>query len=687
MKGRLPMRLQIKSRLSRRIISLLVIPALVVTLTLMGASPVAADSDIKVLLNGSSLTSDTPPIVVNSRVLLPMRSIFEAVGATIEWNGANQVVTAQKGDTIIVIQVGSQTAKVNGLVKVLDTPAIIENSRTLVPVRFVSESLGCQVGWDKDNRVVTIQTAPGAQSGPVEPSDVTTDRTGNFVSGERLTEDTDFYFNQKEKTQFKAGTIVEFYPKTGYIKTGVLATDTELEYAPGKSVLFKANKPVNFSSKGYVTEGDLAQPMELEYAANQSLLFKSATTQFSDQGYVTSGVAMEDNELRFQDGVRTLFAKDKVVAFYPNGNIRQATPKRDAFFQYNQDKLASPTDLTNTNGNSATFPAGEEVSFYPNGLIEKGTLYQDTSLAYNFNQYMVFKKGSEVTFDANGYVHKGIIRDNQYLPYRDDKHLDIAPSTEVVFEKGILREAVLLYDTELEYRSSEKLEFQAGTKVYFDDEGYVTGGTLTGGSKIKYDPNWEVLIMGGKEIAFTPQGYIKTGYLADYFSFEQAIYKEHTRIEFDDKSKVIYGTLRDSVSLPLANGYKVDCKAGTEVYYHPNYSVKEATLKAQSKLPFSRDLTNANQIRLAGDTKITFNEQGYISSATLFEDTLLRYAKDQVAEFKGGTLIEFYDNGYVKSGTLKKDTDLNTNIDTAYHAPAGCKVYFDTAGLLERVEK
>ncbi len=88
-----------------------------------------------------------------------------------------------------------------------------------------------------------------------------------------------------------------------------------------------------------------------------------------------------------------------------------------------------------------------------------------------------------------------------------------------------------------------------------------------------------------------------------------------------------------------------------------------------------------------GDTRITFNEKGYISSATLFEDTLLSYAKDQVAEFKGGTVIEFYDNGYVKSGTLKKDTDLNTNIDTAYHAPAGCKVYFDTAGLLERVEK
>ena len=104
---------------------------------------------------------------------------------------------------------------------------------------------------------------------------------------------------------------------------------------------------------------------------------------------------------------------------------------------------------------------------------------------YNYNQYIVFKKGTTVTFSSDGYVTKGIIRDNQYLPYREDKHLEIAPSQEIAFEKGILREAVLLYDTKLEYRSGEELEFKAGTKVCFDDKGYVTRGTLTGGSKIQ----------------------------------------------------------------------------------------------------------------------------------------------------------------------------------------------------------
>lgn len=682
------MKLRYQHRLYRRVASILIISALLVTMTFTGTAPAWAETDIIVQLNGNILTSDTPPKVVNSRVLLPMRTIFEAVGATLEWNGATQVITAKKDDTVIIIQVGSNTAKVNGSVKVLDTPAIIENNRTLVPVRFVTESLGCKVDWDKTNRIVSIQISTGKPgTDPTQPVDLPVDTTGNFVSGERLTEDTDFYYAQNKQAKFKAETIVEFYPKTGYISQGVLAEDTELEYAPEKSAVFKSNRPVAFNSKGYVQKADLAEPTTLAYAPNQSLLFKAMTVEFSDNGYVTSGIPMEDNELRFQDGVRTLFAKDKEVAFYPNGNVRKATPKRDAFLQYNQDKLSAPAKLDNTDGHSATFPAGEEVSFYPNGMVEKGVLYQDTALPYNYNQYIVFKKGTTVTFSSDGYVTKGIIRDNQYLPYREDKHLEIAPSQEIAFEKGILREAVLLYDTKLEYRSGEELEFKAGTKVCFDDKGYVTRGTLTGGSKIKYDPNWEVLIVGGKEVEFNSQGFIKTGYLGDYFSLESAIYAEHTKIEFDDKGKVIYGTLRDSVSLPLANGYKVECKAGTEVYYHPNYTVKEATLKAQTKLPFSRELTNANQILLMGDTRITFNEKGYISSATLFEDTLLSYAKDQVAEFKGGTVIEFYDNGYVKSGTLKKDTDLNTNIDTAYHAPAGCKVYFDTAGLLERVEK
>ena len=681
------MRLKSHHRLYRRVASILIISALLITMTFTGTEPAFAETDITVQLNGNVLTSDPPPKVVNSRILLPMRIIFEAAGATLDWNGVNQVITAQKDDTVIIIQVGSNTAKVNGSVKVLDTPAIIENNRTLVPVRFVMESLGCKVDWDKTNRIVSVWISGEPEAAPSQDADLPKDKTGNFVSGERLMEDTDFYYAQNKQAKFKAETIVEFYPKTGYISQGVLAQDTELEYAPEKSAVFKASRPVTFNSKGYVEKADLAEPTTLEYAPNQSLLFKAMTVEFSDNGYVTSGIPMEDNELRFQDGVRTLFAKDKEVAFYPNGNVRKATPKRDAFLQYNQDKLSAPAKLDNTDGHSATFPAGEEVSFYPNGMVEKGVLYQDTALPYNYNQYIVFKKGTTVTFSSDGYVTKGIIRDNQYLPYREDKHLEIAPSQEIAFEKGILREAVLLYDTKLEYRSGEELEFKAGTKVCFDDKGYVTRGTLTGGSKIKYDPNWEVLIVGGKEVEFNSQGFIKTGYLGDYFSLESAIYAEHTKIEFDDKGKVIYGTLRDSVSLPLANGYKVECKAGTEVFYHPNYTVKEATLKAQSKLPFSHDLTNANQILLMGDTRITFNEKGYISSATLFEDTLLRYAKDQVAEFKGGTLIEFYDNGYVKSGTLKKDTDLNTNIDTAYHAPAGCKVYFDTAGLLERVEK
>ena len=136
-----------------------------------------------------------------------------------------------------------------------------------------------------------------------------------------------------------------------------MAEDTELEYAPEKSAVFKSNRPVAFNSKGYVQKADLAEPTTLAYAPNQSLLFKAMTVEFSDNGYVTSGIPMEDNELRFQDGVRTLFAKDKEVAFYPNGNVRKATPKRDAFLQYNQDKLSAPAKLDNTDGHSATFPS------------------------------------------------------------------------------------------------------------------------------------------------------------------------------------------------------------------------------------------------------------------------------------------------------------------------------------------
>ncbi len=107
-------------------------------------------------LNGETKTMDVAPIIRNSRTMLPVRYVAEALGASIDWDGATSTATLKTADTEIKITVGAATATVNGQSVTLDSPAFIENSRTYMPVRFVAETLGGTVAWDGATSTATI---------------------------------------------------------------------------------------------------------------------------------------------------------------------------------------------------------------------------------------------------------------------------------------------------------------------------------------------------------------------------------------------------------------------------------------------------------------------------------------------------------------------------------------------------
>lgn len=115
-------------------------------------------NNVTVVLNNYALTFDQPPIIIDGRTLVPLRAIFEALGATVDWNNDTQTVTSNKGNTTIKITVGDNKLYVNNNVTVLDVPAQIVNDRTLVPVRAISEAFGCNVDWDGNTRTVSIVT-------------------------------------------------------------------------------------------------------------------------------------------------------------------------------------------------------------------------------------------------------------------------------------------------------------------------------------------------------------------------------------------------------------------------------------------------------------------------------------------------------------------------------------------------
>ena len=107
-------------------------------------------------LNGEKKTMDVAPIIANSRTMLPVRYVAEALGASIDWDGATSTATLTTADTKIKITVGAATATVNGQAVPLDSPAFIEKDRTYMPVRFVAETLGATVTWDGATSTATI---------------------------------------------------------------------------------------------------------------------------------------------------------------------------------------------------------------------------------------------------------------------------------------------------------------------------------------------------------------------------------------------------------------------------------------------------------------------------------------------------------------------------------------------------
>lgn len=126
--------------------------------------PTLASDGIKVLVDNETVEFDVPPQIINGRTMVPMRSIFEKLGAKVEWDGLNKAIHAKKDNKLIVMHIGKNNMDIDGNSISLDTPATIVDGRTLVPVRAVAESFNCDVDWDNDSKTVKISQSTDVSS-------------------------------------------------------------------------------------------------------------------------------------------------------------------------------------------------------------------------------------------------------------------------------------------------------------------------------------------------------------------------------------------------------------------------------------------------------------------------------------------------------------------------------------------
>ena len=128
------------------------IVALVAVLCLQSFMTTGAEAaNYKIYIDDRQVSTDVAPVVVNSRVLVPIRVVSEGLGAKVQWDNASQSVTITKGASTLKMYVNKTTYTKNGASKTLDVPVKVINNRTLVPIRVVSEDLGAGVQWDHGN--------------------------------------------------------------------------------------------------------------------------------------------------------------------------------------------------------------------------------------------------------------------------------------------------------------------------------------------------------------------------------------------------------------------------------------------------------------------------------------------------------------------------------------------------------
>jgi hypothetical protein len=116
---------------------------------------------VNITIDGQPQYFEQSAVLKDGNTLVPLRGIFEKLGAEVKWDQDTQTVTAIKGGTSIKLTIGAQTANVNGAAVQLAAKAEIINGSTMVPLRFVSEALGADVQWDNVNTMAIITSTGG----------------------------------------------------------------------------------------------------------------------------------------------------------------------------------------------------------------------------------------------------------------------------------------------------------------------------------------------------------------------------------------------------------------------------------------------------------------------------------------------------------------------------------------------
>lgn len=148
---------------------MMMLVTMIFAITTLNSTVGVAEMPLRVLVNGDKVSfPDAQPFIdTNGRTQVPVRFVSEALGAKVDWNGNSQKVTVALNSRNVVLTIGLKKYKINNKSYQMDTVALLQESRTFVPIRFVSEALGASVVWDQATKSVYIKFDANASPAPL----------------------------------------------------------------------------------------------------------------------------------------------------------------------------------------------------------------------------------------------------------------------------------------------------------------------------------------------------------------------------------------------------------------------------------------------------------------------------------------------------------------------------------------
>ena len=235
--------------LKKKIISIAAVVA--ITATIGSGCVLAKSNDITVTYDGENISFDVQPEIVDDRVMVPMRTIFETFGAKVKWDSDTQTITAKKKSKTIQMTIGSSDMTKNDETYSFDVSPIIEDGRTLVPIRAISDMLGLDVEWNEKNNTVIITTPQDDEDDSWKDNTGTVDLDNVEVTGDGIS------VSDNVITISKGGD----FEVTGTLDDGQIVIDTEEKVKLRLSGMSLTNKNgsavyVKNADKAYITLTD-----------------------------------------------------------------------------------------------------------------------------------------------------------------------------------------------------------------------------------------------------------------------------------------------------------------------------------------------------------------------------------------------------------------------------------------------